>query len=110
MSIVSVSIPSPYNVFLYFLEGQKHEDSKLRIMINEGKCRIVKVIFSNIHKISDACANSFGRYIIIAQYMTNVFTFYYIQVSLEKWCFWEIQSSFTPAPPSIAIIVQPPPF
>ena len=89
MSIVLVSIPSAYNVFLYFLEGQKHEDSKLKIMINEGKCRIVKVIFSNIHKISDACANSFGRYIMIAQCMRNVFTFYYIQVSLEKWCFWE---------------------
>ena len=89
MSIVLVSIPSAYNVFLYFLEGQKHEDSKLKIMINEGKCRIVKVIFSNIHKISDACANSFGRYIMFTQSMRNVFTFYYIQVSLEKFCFWE---------------------
>ena len=72
MSIVLVSIPSAYNVFLYFLEGQKHEDSKLGIMINVGKCRLVKVIFSNIHKISDACANSFGRYIMIAQCMRNV--------------------------------------
>ena len=50
MSIVAVSIPFPYNVSLYFLEGQKHEDSKLGIMINVGKCRPVKVFFSIIHK------------------------------------------------------------
>ena len=69
-------IPSPYNVFLYFLEGQVHKDSKLGIMTNMGKSRLAKVIFTNIHKISDACANSFGRYIMIAQCMRNVFTFY----------------------------------
>ena len=88
MSIVPVSIPSPYNV-LYFLEGQVHKDSKLGIMTNVGKNRLVKVIFTNIHKISDACGNSFGRYIMIAQCMRNVFNFYYIQVSLQKCCFWE---------------------
>ena len=33
-----------------------------------------------------------------------------IQVSLEKSCFWENQSSFTPASPSITTIVQPSPF
>ena len=88
-SIVSVSIHFQYNVFLYFLQGQKHKDSKWGIMINVSKSRLVKNIFSNIHKISDICANSFCRYIMIAQYMRNVFTFYYIQVSLEKWCFWE---------------------
>ena len=76
MSIVTVYIPSPYNVFLYFLEGQVHKDSKLGIMTNVGKNRLVKVIFTNIHKISDACANSFGRYIMIAQCMRNDFTFY----------------------------------
>ena len=76
MSIVTVYIPSPYNVFLYFLEGQVHKDSKLGIMTNMGKSRLAKVIFTNIHKISDACANSFGRYIMIAQCMRNVFTFY----------------------------------
>ena len=56
MSIVTVYIPSPYNVFLYFLEGQVHKDNKLGIMNNVGKSRLAKVIFINIHKISDACA------------------------------------------------------
>ena len=79
MSIVPVSILAPYNVFLYFLEGQQLEDSKLGIMINVGKCRLVKVIFSNIYKISDACANSFSRYIMIVQCMRNVFTFYRVK-------------------------------
>ena len=76
MSISPVSIPSPYNVFLYFFEGQVHKDSKLGIMTNMGKSRLAKVIFTNIHKISDACANSFDRYIMIPQCMRNVFTFY----------------------------------
>ena len=76
MAIVPVYISSPYNVFLYFLGGQVHKDSKLGMMTNVGKNRLVKVIFTNIHKISDACANSFGRYIMIAQCMRNVFTFY----------------------------------
>ena len=76
MSIVAVYILSPYNVFLYFLEGQVHKDSKLGIMTNMGKSRLAKVIFNNIHKISDACANSFDRYIMTAQCMRNVFTFY----------------------------------
>ena len=40
MSIVPVSIPSPYNVFLDFLEGQKHKDSKLGVMVNVGKSKI----------------------------------------------------------------------
>ena len=62
-------------------------------MTNVGKSRLVKVIFSSIHKISDACANSYSRYIIIAQYMRKVFTFYYLQISLEKWCFWENEGS-----------------
>ena len=76
MSIVTVYIPSPYNVFLYTLEGQLHIDDKLGILNNVDKSKLVKVIFTNIHKISDACANSFGRYIMIAQCMRNVFTFY----------------------------------
>ena len=64
------------NVFLYFLEGQVHKDNKLGIMTNVGKRRLVKAIFTNIHKISDACANRFGRYIMIAQSMSIVFNFY----------------------------------
>ena len=76
MSIVTVSIPSSYNVFLYFLEGQVHKDNKLEIMTNMAKSMLVKVIFTNLQKISDACANSFGRYIMIVQCMRNVFTFY----------------------------------
>ena len=76
MSIVTVYIPSPYNVFLYFLEGQVHKDSKLEIMTNMAKSRLAKVIFTNIHKISDACVNSFVRYIMMAQCMRNFFTFY----------------------------------
>ena len=76
-------IPSPYNVVLYFLEGQLHKDSKLGIMTNVGKNRLVKVIFTNVHKINDACANSFGRYIMIAQFIRNVFTFHYINSSFS---------------------------
>ena len=55
---------------------QVHKDNKLGIMNNIGKSRPVKVIFKNIHNISEACANSFGRYIMIAQCLRNVFTFY----------------------------------
>ena len=76
MSIVPLYISSPYNIFLYFLEGQVHKGSKLGIMTNMGKSRLAKVILTNIHKISDACGNSFGRYIMIAQCLRNVFTFY----------------------------------
>ena len=76
MSIVPVYIPSPYNVFLYFLEGQVPKDNKFGIMTDVGKSRLVKVIFTNIHNVSDTCANSFGRYIMTAQCTRNVFTFY----------------------------------
>ena len=73
--------------FFYFLEGQVHKDNKLGITTSVGKNTLVKVVFTNIHKISDRCANSFGRYIMTAQCMRDVFTFYLIQVSLEYWCF-----------------------
>ena len=76
MSVVTVYIPSPYSGFLYFLEGQVHKENKLGIMNNVGKSRLVQVIFTNIYNTNDACANSFGRYIMIAQCMRNVFTFY----------------------------------
>ena len=72
----AVYLPSSHNLFLQFLEGQVHKDNKLGIMTNVDKSRLVKVIFTNIHKISDACANSFARYIMIAQCMRNAFTFY----------------------------------
>ena len=75
MSIVPVYIPSPCNVFIYFLEGQVHKDTNLGVMTNMGKSRPIKVIFTNIHKTSDACANSFGGY-MIEQCTRNVFTFY----------------------------------
>ena len=87
MSVVPVYIPSPYNAFLYFLEEKVNKDIKLGIMTNVGKNRLAKAIFTNIHKISDVCAKSFSRYIMIDQYMRNVFSFYKIQVSLEKRCF-----------------------
>ena len=41
------------------MERQVHKDSKLGIMTNVGKNRLVKVTFTNIHKVSDACANGF---------------------------------------------------
>ena len=53
-----------------------YKDSKLGIRTKMGKSRLAKVIFTNIQKISDACANCFARYIMIAQCMRNVFTFY----------------------------------
>ena len=46
-----------------------HKDSKLGIVTNVGKSRLLKGIFSNIYKISDACVNSFDRYIMTAQCM-----------------------------------------
>ena len=52
-----------------------HKDNKLEIMTNIDKRKLVKVIFTNIRKISDACANSFGMYIMIAHCMRNVVTF-----------------------------------
>ena len=69
MSITPVYIPSPYNVLLHLLEGQVHKDSKLGIMT-----MWVNIVFSNINKISDACANSFGKCIMIAQCVISVFT------------------------------------
>ena len=61
--IVPVYVPFPYNIFIYFLEGQVHKDSNSEIMTFVGRRRLVKVIFTNIHKMNDACANSYGRYI-----------------------------------------------
>ena len=74
MSVVSL-YTFPIQWFSLLLEGQVHKDNKLGIMNNMGKSRLVKVIFTNIHNISDACANSFGRY-MIRQCLKNVFSFY----------------------------------
>ena len=68
MPIAPVSIPSTYNVFLYFLKGKVHEDSKLAIITDVGKSRVVKSIFSKIYLIHDACASSFGRYLDCIMY------------------------------------------
>ena len=42
MSIVTVYIPSKYNVFLYFLEGQVQKDKKLGLMTNVVKSKLAK--------------------------------------------------------------------
>ena len=63
-------------MYFFFLEGHMHKENNLGIMTTVSKSMPVKVIFTNIHKINDACANSFGRYIMIAQCMRNGFTFY----------------------------------
>ena len=63
MIIVPVYIHFHYNVFVYFLEGQVHKDSKLGIMTYVGRRRLVKTIFTNIHKMNDVCTNSFGKHI-----------------------------------------------
>ena len=85
---VPVSIPFPKNVFLYFLEGQVHKDSKLGILTNVGKSRLVKVIFSNIHKISDACASSFYR--LPWSWLHKVWKMFLLFIEFKfLWCFWE---------------------
>ena len=61
---------------MFFFIFWKGKCIKTGMMTNVGKNWLVKVIFINIHKISDACADSFGRYIMIAQFMRNVFMFY----------------------------------
>ena len=74
--LLSQSNTFPTQCFSLLLEGRVHQDGELGIMTNVGKNKLVKVIFTNIHKISNACTNSFGRYIMIAQCMRNIFTFY----------------------------------
>ena len=73
MSIVPVYIPSPFHVFIYFLEGQVYKDSKFGIMTNMGKSTLAKVIFTNIHKISDACANSFSRKMVFLRKLKPIY-------------------------------------
>ena len=54
---------------MFFSTFWKGKCIETGIMINVGKNRLVKVTFTNIHKINDACANSLGK--------------------MEKWCFCE---------------------
>ena len=61
---------------MFFFTFWKGKYIETGIMTNVGKNRLVKVIFTNIHKISNVGANSFGRFIMIAQCMRNVFTFH----------------------------------
>ena len=48
MSIVPVNIPSLYNDFAYFLEGQVHKDSKLGVMTNLSKSRLVSHLYKHL--------------------------------------------------------------
>ena len=79
-------------------------------MNNVGKNRLVKVIFTNVHKISDACANSFARYIMIAQCMRNGFTLYYNFKFLWKNGLYEKIKAHLLQQPQITTIFQPPTF
>ena len=65
MSIVPVYIASPYNVSVYLLEGQVHKKSKLEIMTNMGKIYLCKH-----SQKSNACVDSFGKYIKSLIYCT----------------------------------------
>ena len=75
----------PIQWFSLLLERQVNKDNELGIINNVGKSRLVKVIFTTIYNISDTCANSFVRYIMIAQCIREMFLLF-IKVSLEKWC------------------------
>ena len=84
------------------MDGQVHKDSKLWFTTKVGKNRLVKVIFTNVHKISDAYANSFGRYIMTAECLRNAFTLYYINWSFsEKMVFLRKLKLIYPATQSI---------
>ena len=89
------------------MEGQVHKDSKLGIVTNVGKNRLVKVIFTNIHKISDACANSFGRYIMIAKCIRNVFTFYKFKFLWKNGVSEKIKAHLPQQPPALQQLFSP---
>ena len=85
------------------------KDAKLGIITNVGKSRLVKVIFANIQKMSDAYANSFGRCMIYEK------CFYFLLNSsfLGKMEFLgklKLIPSAPPSPPSITKTFQSPPF
>ena len=105
---MSQSSTIPIQCFLYFSEGQVRRDRKLGIMTNVGKNGLVKVISTNIHKISDACANGFGC-IMTVQCMRNVFTLLNSSFS-GKMVFLRKLKLIYPSTPSVTKIVQSPPF
>ena len=107
MSIVTVYIPSPYNVFLYFLEELVHKDNKLGNMTIVGNSRLVKVIFTNIHKISDASVNSFGKYIMIAQCMRNVLLFIKFKFLWKNGVSAKIKAHLPQQPPALQQLFSP---
>ena len=85
-----------------------HKDTILGIITNTGKSRLIKVIFANIRKMSDACTNSFGRYIMIVQRMRNVFTFNEIQVFFrENGVSKKIKAHFVQNPPPLQQLFSP---
>ena len=75
----NVYCPALYNDFVYLLEPQMHKNSKLGILTNVSKSRLAKVTFTNIHKMSDACANSFDRYI----WLYNVWEMFLLFIKFE---------------------------
>ena len=92
----------PYNVFPYFLEGQvPHKDNKLWIMTNVGKSRLEKVIFTNIHKISDACA-----VLVDISWLHHVWEMFLLFIKFRF--LWKNSVSFTPvSPPALQQLFNP---
>ena len=60
MSIVPIYRSLQYSVFIYVLERQL---PKKQCKLSTSWLMWVKVTFTNIHKMSNACADSFGRFI-----------------------------------------------
>ena len=78
-----------------------HKDSKLGIMTNLVKDRLVKVIFTNIHKIIDVCANRFGRYIMIAQCMRIFLLFIKFKFLWKNGVSGKIKANLPQQPPAL---------
>ena len=73
---------------------------------------IVKVILTNVHNISDVCTNGFGRYIVIAQCMRNVFPFYYknSRISGKIIFLRKLKLIYPQQPLALQQLLSPPPF
>ena len=76
-------------------------------MTNVGKNRLVEVIFTNFHKISDACANSFGRYIMTAQCMRNVLCFIKSKFLWKNGVSAKIKAHLPQQPPALQQLFSP---